>query len=219
MAYDPNIPAPGTPVKDDVPNIQENFSQIKTVFDINHAALTGQLGNEGKHANVILGQQVFDPDMFPPASQGLFAQASALGDATQSELHMHSPQLDPANEDITSAGFGAPLGFAILPSGLIVYWGIGNITTNGIGNSITIDTTLATRPSLLSILFADVQLRTGATATTPIDAFVSMRNFIINDEDKPVIRYVLYKRSAFAQAVSNTILPLTVNFILLGVGA
>jgi hypothetical protein len=69
MAYKSTKPEANDKLKDSQSDIQVNFAAIKTAFDVNHEALTGTGGNEGKHKFVNLTNQTAIGDAASAADQ------------------------------------------------------------------------------------------------------------------------------------------------------
>ena len=63
MAYQANKPAGTDKFKVSPGDINANFTDLKTAFDVDHVALTGTGGNEGKHAKVTFPRQTSAPSV------------------------------------------------------------------------------------------------------------------------------------------------------------
>jgi hypothetical protein len=121
MAYNPLIPQPGDKLKDSQPQIQDNFAQIKTVIDINHDTF-GSV-TQGKHKFVTMPTQPAAP--VTAAGEGdLYTKLSALSGVPELFFRRQSAGTE---LEFTAADLTASPGWAKLPCGLIIQWGLSAI--------------------------------------------------------------------------------------------
>lgn len=127
-SYNPNQPQNLPPPAIGVQAIQENFSTYSTVFDNNHLALN--LGNQGKHTNVILQEQSTDPSVDGSFS-ALYGKSVVAASATFQGLFAKIPQFltdDKPNNPMQLTfnvvnTTGAPFYQSFLPGGYLLYFG------------------------------------------------------------------------------------------------
>lgn len=120
MAYNQNIPGANDLLSQSQSEIQENFSQIKTVIDINH--ITFGDANQGKHLYLQL------PEHAAPTTAvnegGLYANVGTTSTVTELFFRReNNGELIPMTERATG---GAP-GWTYLPSGIMLQWGSANL--------------------------------------------------------------------------------------------
>ena len=128
MAYKNNIPQPTDRTDVSQAEFLENFSQIQTVFDIDHETFQAANG-QGKHKQVTLPVQAIGA---PGATEmRLYANTSAF--TGNPELFLRNGSSG-TNVEATYAKKGTD-GATMLPSGLLIKWFSTTIAGSGAGLS------------------------------------------------------------------------------------
>lgn len=118
MAYNPDIPAPTDVKSQSQADIKENFTQIKTVVDINHVTFGD--ADQGKHKYVTLPEQGAAPST---AANEIALYTKEIGGVSALFLRHEG---DGTEVDITTATKAAA-GYCKLPCGIMLIWGSGNM--------------------------------------------------------------------------------------------
>lgn len=130
MTYDPGIPTGSQYLSDSQPAILENFSQLNTLFAINHVTFNDVTAvDRGKHTFVTMIEQADSPGT---AINEMALYTKEEGGVT--ELFLQREDLAAAGADIQMT-FGTPSvaanGYTFLPGGLLLQWGSVNATAVG----------------------------------------------------------------------------------------
>lgn len=152
MSYDPTIPNPESSPKSSVASIQTNYSQFASVFSstsggvtYNHVALNDF--NQGKHAAVLMQNQVAEPGIFKETLAVLYAKnAGATTGGPQPQLFLQIPRFLPTDIDTkkftnqpmqltyNSVNTSGPIYQSFMVGGYILYFG----STTTIGTPIVL---------------------------------------------------------------------------------
>lgn len=128
MAYNPNIPATGHNGAQDYSDMQGNFAQISTSYDTDHIPLNSG-SNVGFHQQVTFGTN--NPPSSPVSPPVMFTNTQ---DGTGTGLPNSVPQLffysGTAIQGQNNYVVGTS-GSALLTMGIVIKWGVINITGNG----------------------------------------------------------------------------------------
>lgn len=125
MVYKSTKPAAGDKLKVSQGDIQGNFADIKTAFDINHVALTGAGGNEGKHLYLQLPEHAAPSTAANEA--GLSANVGAYSTVSELVFRRESDGVTiPFTEGLLNA-----TGWSRFASGVLVKWGFSNVAASG----------------------------------------------------------------------------------------
>lgn len=160
MTFKPGIPLGNISPKDQVTDLQTNFSQFATKWAINHTALNDT--HAGDHDNVILTRQTSIPAAGTDTDV-LFCQdaTSALG--TQPQLFVRIPKFLPTDLDQKTSGnrpmqltynqvnTAGPIYQSFLPGGYLLYFGVSTFAVPTNSQQITLTPT----PSEILIAIAN----------------------------------------------------------------
>jgi hypothetical protein len=129
MAYQPNIPLSIDRISVSQGDLQGNFQEVNYAWNLNHRPFN--LADEGSHWYISMPNQTVTHAVFPPATQGVFANSiglyasggnlwfrpigQAIGIAT-SDVQLTMPAVTGITNSVT------------LPNGLIMKWGTGTVT-------------------------------------------------------------------------------------------
>lgn len=116
MAYNQNIPLANDEFSQSQPEIKDNFTEIKTVVDVNHETFGAAAAAQGMHKFVSLTKQGAKP--------GLIADVLHLYNKGNA-LCWENPAGDEI--DFTTNGHAAA-GWSRMPSGLLLKWGYNSAT-------------------------------------------------------------------------------------------
>lgn len=141
MTYNPNIPLANDPFDISQVEINTNFTQLNTIFGIDHVAFNA-LSNQGEHKKVVFNAVLgADPALIYPKAQA-YSKAVADGADNFAELFFESTKSTGAGDDIvrqltglkatTHAVNGNHWGVST-PWGFILNWG--RISTVAIGGT------------------------------------------------------------------------------------
>jgi len=137
--YQPTKPAAIDQLNDSQDDIQKNFEAIKDLIDVNHETFAGGAGDEGKHKYVTMPEQGVDVTSAPQTLANETAIYCRLNDAATASALFFRPEGQGAGAgteyDFTSATKAAS-GYTMLPSGLIIKWGTGNVGANAAGIAV-----------------------------------------------------------------------------------
>jgi hypothetical protein len=122
MAYNENIPQAGDRPSASRPQLLENFTQIKTLIDVNHVTFGGASG-QGKHKFVTFPQQAVAPA--PAATE--IALSAQLGTTGNTELFIANGSTG-TNYQMTAARKNAQ-GWTMTPAGILIKWGSATIAS------------------------------------------------------------------------------------------
>lgn len=148
MTYQPNIPIGSTPLSVDYANIQNNFQQLDTIFDVDHITFSNVTAQKGYHQSVHLNPisttTTNPPDnqpVVPPATTPGVGQifSSQINDGINQDEALYyltgggrlmqlTRNIQPNN---TSVANGKNRGYTFLPGGLLFQWGFVTGTTTG----------------------------------------------------------------------------------------
>ncbi len=95
MTYDPNIPQDLPSPSVIVDKIRLNFSQYADVFDNNHSPLNNS--NQGKHTNVILQEQIMDPEVVG-GFDSLYGKSVTATSSISDQVFVRIPKFLPDNK-------------------------------------------------------------------------------------------------------------------------
>lgn len=126
MTFDPTIPNATHFVSADQPQITINFSQLNSIFDIDHVKYNdATVGNRGKHKQSTYIEQGSDPTT---VANELALYSKDL--ATVSTLYLRKENngtvIQMSGQDPTIAASGS----TFLPGGIILKWGTATAATN-----------------------------------------------------------------------------------------
>lgn len=163
MAYSP-VPASGASIPaTDGPQILANFQSIQTAFDINHVDFND--ANAGKHKFITFPVQASAP-VIALGDIGVFNRNSTL--TTQNELFVTNSV---GTTFPLTAALRATTGWAYLPSGLLMKWGV----NAGNGDTVIPFPVAATIPVFSNVYWASVcDVFNSATDT---DTYVRLTSF------------------------------------------
>jgi len=198
LAYDNSIPQASDKIKDSQPQILANFAGIKTLVDINHVTFDDP--DEGKHKYVSMPEQAAAPTV-AANELALFSQEGAY--TSVSELAFRRESSGDVIE-FTGRG-GTTVGWTILPSGLLVKWGVSSPAT---GTTTITWPTAATIP-VFSAVYNVVLTPLNATAGD-IDSAVRLISFSTTN----IVAYVSKRTTT---GVAST--ALTLYFVAIGLPA
>lgn len=124
MAYNPNIPQGTDRIKVSRADIKENFTDIKTLIEVNHETFDSENG-EGKHKLVTLVGQALPG---APAAGNIILAADTFATTGNTELFVCNSNA--TNVPITAANRSAQ-GYTYLASNLIMKWGSQTVNVGG----------------------------------------------------------------------------------------
>jgi len=140
-----------------------NFTELKTVIDVNHVTFADATGNQGKHDHVAFPEQgrtaTGDSPLTDPDEATIYCRQSAVGGA-HSALFFRPENLAAgvgADYDFTSISYAAgppSKGYTRLPSGLILKWGSSTVNAGSASAATAFDATVEFAP----IYMANVSL-------------------------------------------------------------
>jgi len=166
MAYNENIPQATDAIQQSQGEILANFQALKQLIDVNHSTFGS--ATEGKHAKI----DIPNLGVIPPFGAGdaiLFNNTTPLTGGGQ--LFLKGPSTTTAIP--ITATFGTANGWAFLPSGILLKWGV----ANGTGLVTTLFPAGANFPVFASTFSAQVSVETlGAgdvDVATRISAFTN----------------------------------------------
>lgn len=125
MSYNNAIPQPTDRISNSQSQLLENFSQIETVFSLNHVNFNNG-GDSGKHSYVEFKEQAIDPavvvDQWTMYSKD---------DGTNNQIYLRSPSnytgtIGAGTVFPFTTFDGSANGWTRLPSGLVMKWGTGS---------------------------------------------------------------------------------------------
>lgn len=116
MAYNNNIPLANQRIKDSQQPINDNFSAIQTLINVNHGTFGAP--TQGKHLFLSMPVQAVSPATIA-GERAIYAKTSALSGAP--ELFVRA-QSNGAEYEFTSSVQGTN-GWTRLPSGILLKWG------------------------------------------------------------------------------------------------
>jgi len=157
MAYKANIPQPGDQKNVSQGDILNNFTEIKTVIDINHVTFADADGNQGKHKYVTFPEQgtaITDAPKTEANEVALYCRQIATGGTDHSALFFR-PEDQAAGAgleyDFTTVEHTGALGkgHTYLPGGLILNWGYSDIAVGG--SDVLFNKNFATAASVYSV--------------------------------------------------------------------
>ena len=164
MTYSFVKPDPGPSPKDDVTQIQTNFSQFGSIFATNHTAMNDRF--QGDHTYVVLTKQGSVPTNTGQEAMLFARDAAAATAGPQPQLFVKIPDFLPTDNDPTktpsaksmqltynSVNVAGPQYQSFLPGGYILY--IGSETTSNV------QVTLVPAPTQILLAIATVNKSTG----------------------------------------------------------
>ena len=120
-AFQANIPQPTDTLNKSQGDLLGNFQAIQTLIDVNHYDFAS--GNQGKHMFVSMPTQTVDP-----VTAGL--EMALYTKSVAGTPHMYiRQQTNGAVTDITGATTGTGNDTTTLPSGVILKWGTGQVSS------------------------------------------------------------------------------------------
>lgn len=135
MAYQSNKPEATDRLKDSQSDIQTNFSDIKTAFDVNHEALTGTGGDEGKHKFLQMPEQIAAP--VTAVSEGALYTVDGANSSTTELVFRRESN---GSSIAFTEGLNADSGWTRFGSGLLMKWARFTIASAGVPQSEREDT-------------------------------------------------------------------------------
>ena len=163
-AYNQNIPQPTDALSQSQADLLANFQALKTLIDVNHGTF-GAI-TEGKHEKV-----TFPAGVDPVVAAGDIALYSKDVAGT-SQLFIKRGAL--AGVQFTDQGLAANPGWARLPSGILLKWGLTNMAAAGL-NTYTFPVA-ATIPAFATIF--SVMVSTAYTNPGDGDGFARVNSFL-----------------------------------------
>ena len=176
MTYDPTIPTGQISPKDQVTQVQTNFSQFGTVFANNHTAFN--TAKQGCHEKIIMAQA----SSVPPITEDLvnfFALNATSHTGTQPQLFFQIPRFlptpldpnDPGNPGVqltsNTVNTVGPVYQSFLPGGLLLYFG----SVSALGT-----VSLSPAPSAIIIAIATANNMTTVGTFIPFDVSTNIIN-------------------------------------------
>lgn len=147
MTFDPTIPNATHFVSADQPQITINFSQLNSIFDIDHVKYNdATVGNRGKHKQSTYIEQGSDPTT---AANELALYCKDL--ATVSTLYLRKENNGTVIQMSGKDPVASANGYTFLPGGILMQWGtytIGNFATT---QAVTFPTAFAGLPYVITI--------------------------------------------------------------------
>jgi len=122
MAYNASIPVVTNAPASDVSAMQENFSQIKTLVDVNHGDFAS--ADAGKHTYVTMPTQTSLPT--------ISSTEWSLFTASDSQLYLRtdsSGAIDLTKDKAITKALKTTTGWCMLPCGIVVKWGSDSVTS------------------------------------------------------------------------------------------
>lgn len=166
MTYNPAIPQPNDILSQSQSQIQTNFAQADTIFDLNHVTFdNASVASRGKHRRVDLirvaapGSIATEAVVYQKlagASSNLFMQRDGV--ATEIQLTGPNPLI-------------AATGESFLPGGLLIKWGI----TSGTGDDSKTFAGLGLTAFPTACFGVQTQIVNAGGGPTTVNQFVSMR--------------------------------------------
>jgi len=136
MAYDENKPAAADKLSASQLDILNNFTAIKTAFEINHEDFNA--GGQGKHIHVTLPQQTVG-GTFPPITSATECGMYCKTDGTSPAVYFRKPgQMvgDTTNDiSLSTPITGSSVGTTLM-NGLIIKWGSAVMATGSYNKTI-----------------------------------------------------------------------------------
>jgi len=138
MTYQPGIPTGSVPLNQDYLNIQGNFTQLNTQWQVDHVPLTSTSGSppNGYHKAIH-----FVPQSAPSATPGygeLYTQSTNDGLSTGQQVFYQFVNGSSSTLNIPLTRNFLPVasatGYTFLPGGLIIQWG----TKTSSGGTVTV---------------------------------------------------------------------------------
>lgn len=172
MAYKSNKPAGADKLRVSQGDIQGNFADIKTAFDVNHVALTGTGGDEGKHKFIQMPEQVSGSVTTAANEAALYALQGPISGVTELAWREES------NGDeivFTEASLANP-GWSRFASGLLAKWTFADIATSTADGSYTVAWPVG--PGAFSTVFAIIPIPTYTVAessTSRVDPVIRIQ--------------------------------------------
>ena len=133
MTYNPSIPVGTTNLDVDYANIQTNFSQLNTLFSIDHVPLTDATANKGFHTVIHLLNQTGNPGNNLAAGQ-LYAKPGNVG--SDKQLFFKTPG---GGVEQISGNQALANGYGWF-SGMLMQWGIVTSAFSSISGTVTFAT-------------------------------------------------------------------------------
>lgn len=136
MAYLSNIPQASDYQDASQPQLLENFTQLNTIFGIDHVTFNAA-SNNGKHNKCTLTDQTAAVPVFAGTDTGIYSANDVASGTGRRELWFSSPQIGAPTYAIT-AGLRSTNGWARIGGGVYLIWGSqtsdANTTTDTIIN-------------------------------------------------------------------------------------
>jgi len=199
MTYDPTKPVGEISPKDQVVQVETNFEQFATIFNVNHTAFNDP--NQGDHETILFEIQTDDP-VITKKLDALYAKNATSKIDTQPQLFLRIPVFLPTNKpsnpdspgnppmqltynEVNTAG---PIYQSFLPGGYLLYFGS--------TNNIAVPVILSPAPTqILAVIVNPNNLTTSDgipfdVSTSPVPSFTD--RFMINSTlngSGPVVSY------------------------------
>ena len=193
MAYQPNIPAASDQLSKSQGDIQGNFQQLDTAFNLNHTPL--ESGNAGMHAFVEMPNQSASAPTTGSNEVVLYCNTDTL--TSQPELFMIfqnggasvPPPLNNVNGfSITSSNYIKNGGWTRLPSGILLKWGTWISGTGGTF-TVTFPVDVLTIPAFQAIYNIQVTPTAVVSFTYTLQAIGSTTFQVVTSSTAPIINY------------------------------
>jgi len=133
MAYSESIPQAGHKLSRSQTDLLNNFTALKTAFEINHEDFNA--AGQGKHIHTTYPVQGAAPTTAAD-EVAVYCKDNAGGDPAL----YYRPESDGTEIELTAAEKAAT-GYTIWPSGIIMKWGTGTVGANG-SDDVSYDSTI-----------------------------------------------------------------------------
>jgi len=165
MAYNPAIPAANDLLSQSQQDIQQNFAEIQTLIGINHINF-GAVG-QGKHLYLQLPEHAAPTTAIDEA--GFYSNVGATSTITELFFRReNNGELIPMTERQTG---GAP-GWTFLPSGIVLQFGIANVSDH-----TTVTLTRAMPTTLLFVIVSSKRVA-NQTNVVSLESITDTQHFV-----------------------------------------
>lgn len=175
MSFNPSIPSAEDLISVSQSDIQTNFSQINSVFGVDHVTLFPSVANSGKHKQVTLPELESAPST--AVNEGAVYTAQGTVSAV-TELYFRKEN-NGTSIPLTGDATLSPEGQTTLPGGVIMKWGTATVVGSNEAATITFPTAFST-----SVYNVMLQVTTILRPENP-EYFVSSvttSSFVINSQ-------------------------------------
>lgn len=170
MTYNPNIPIGENSPASQIPQVQQNFASLASVFANNHTPFNNF--NQGDHEAIIFQNQTLDPDVTQNLDV-IYAKNATQASGTQPQLFLRIPsflplpiQNLPMQLTYNSVNTTGPQYQSFLPGGYVVYFG--TIT------NVAVPIVLSPTPSEIVCAIANPNNLTSVGTPVPFDVSVQI---------------------------------------------